>query len=385
MRFFPLIWSNLKRKKVRTAFTLLSILVAFILFGYLSAIRTAFSAGIEMSGVDRLMVTHKVSIIQPLPVAYRDRIAAVSGVQQVTHANWFGGIYQDPKNFFPQMAVDPQTYLALYPELVLSDAEKRAWLADRSGAIVGRTTADRFKWKVGDKIPIMGTIYRHPDGSNVWEFNIDGIYNGKDKSTDTSGLFFSYDYLKEGTGGGRGLVGWYIIRISDPSQSADIARRIDGLFANSPYETKTQSEKALAQSFADQVGNIGQIVAAILVAVFFTLLLVAGNTMAQSVRERTSELAVLKTLGFGNSQVLGLVLAESCLLALLGGLLGIALGWTLITLGGDPTNGQLPVFYFPPADVALGVGLTLFLGLVTGLLPALQAMRLRIVDALRRV
>jgi putative ABC transport system permease protein len=385
MKFFPLIWSNLKRKKVRTAFTLLSILVAFILFGYLSAIRTAFSAGIEMSGVDRLMVTHKVSIIQPLPVAYRERIAAVPNVQQVTHANWFGGIYQDPKNFFPQMAVDPETYLALYPELVLSDAEKRAWLADRSGAIVGKTTADRFKWKVGDKIPIMGTIYRHPDGSNVWEFNIDGIYDGKDKSTDTSGMFFRYDYLKEGTGGGRGLVGWYIIRIADPSRSTEVARRIDGLFANSPYETKTQSEKALAQSFADQVGNIGQIVAAILVAVFFTLLLVAGNTMAQSVRERTSELAVLKTLGFGNGQVLGLVLAESCLLALLGGLLGIALGWTLITLGGDPTNGQLPVFYFPPADVALGVGLTLFLGLVTGLLPALQAMRLRIVDALRRV
>lgn len=385
MKFFPLIWSNLKRKKVRTAFTLLSILVAFILFGYLSAIRMAFTAGVEMSGADRLMVTHRVSIIQPLPVAYKDRIAMVPGVKEVTHANWFGGIYQDPKNFFGQMAVDAETYLDLYPELVLPAEQKKAWLADRQGAIVGRTTAERFGWKVGDKIPIQGTIYRHPDGSNGWEFNLDGIYDGREKSTDTSGFFFHYDYLKEATGGTLGLVGWYIIRIDDPARAPDVARRTDALFANSPYETKTQSEKAVAQSFADQVGNIGQIMRAILAAVFFTILLVAGNTMAQSVRERTSELAVLKTLGFGNGQVLGLVLAESCLLAVLGGALGLAIGWALITAGGDPTHGQLPVFYFPPPDIAIGVGLTLLLGLVTGLLPAVQAMRLRIVDALRRV
>jgi putative ABC transport system permease protein len=385
MKFFPLIWSNLKRKKLRTAFTLLSILVAFILFGYLSAIRMAFTAGVEMSGADRLMVTHRVSIIQPLPVAYKDRIAMVPGVREVTHANWFGGIYQDPKNFFPQMAVEPETYLDLYPELLLPAEQKRAWLADRQGAIVGRTTAERFGWKVGDKIPIQGTIYRHPDGSNLWQFNLDGIFDGKEKSTDTSGFFFRYDYLKEATGGNLGLVGWYIIRIDDPAHAPDVARHTDTLFANSPYETKTQSEKAVAQSFADQVGNIGQIMRAILAAVFFTILLVAGNTMAQSVRERTSELAVLKTLGFGNGQVLGLVLAESCLLAVLGGALGLAIGWALITAGGDPTHGQLPVFYFPPQDVAIGVALTLLLGLVTGLLPAVQAMRLRIVDALRRV
>jgi putative ABC transport system permease protein len=386
MKFLPLVWSNLKRKKVRTAFTLLSILVAFVLFGYLSAIRMAFTAGIEMSGADRLMVTHKVSIIQPLPIAYRDRIAAVPGVKEVTHANWFGGIYQDPKNFFPQMAVDPQTYMDLYPEMLLPAEQRKAWLADRQGAIVGRTTAQRFGWKVGDKIPIQGTIYRHPDGTNGWEFNLDGIFDAKEKSTDTSGFFFQYDYLKEAAvGGDRGLVGWYIIRIDDPAHSPDVARRTDVLFANSPYETKTQSEKALAQSFASQVGDIGKIMRIVLAAVFFTILLVAGNTMAQSVRERTSELAVLKTLGFGNGQVLALVLAESCLIAMLGGALGLVIGWTLITLGGDPTHGNLPVFYFPPPDIVLGAGLTLLLGLVTGLLPALQAMRLRIVDALRRV
>jgi putative ABC transport system permease protein len=283
------------------------------------------------------------------------------------------------------MAVEPETYLSLYPEMVLPAEQKKAWLADKAGAIVGRTTAQRFGWKVGDKIPVMGTIYRHADGSNAWEFNLDGIYDGRDKSVDTSGFFFHYDYLKEGTGGTTGLVGWYIIRVDDPAHAPDVARRIDPLFANSPYETKTQSEKALAQSFADQVGNIGQIMRVILAAVFFTILLVAGNTMAQSVRERTSELAVLKTLGFGNGQVLALVLAESCLLAVLGGALGLAIGWVLITVRGDPTHGQLPVFYFPPPDIAIGAGLTLLLGLVTGLLPAVQAMRLRIVDALRRI
>jgi putative ABC transport system permease protein len=385
MKFFPLVWSNLKRKKLRTAFTLLSIVFAFILFGYLVAIRTAFTAGIEVSGADRMMVTHRVSIIQPLPFSYRDRIAQVPGVKAVSFMNWFGGIYQDPKNFFGQMSVDSGNFLDLYPEYVLSPEQRKAWLADRQGAIVGRVTADRFGWKVGDKIPIQATIYRHPDGSNLWTFNLSGIYDGVQKATDTSNLYFHYDYLNEGTGGKLGIVGWYVIKIADPARSGDVAKRVDALFANSPAETKTQTEKAMAQSFANQVGSIGTIITAILGAVFFTLLLVAGNTMAQSVRERTGELAVLKTLGFSRGQVLGLVLAESCLLALLGGGLGIAVAWGLITVLGDPTHGQLPVFYFPGPYITLGAALAVLLGLVTGALPAARAMRLRIVDALRRV
>jgi putative ABC transport system permease protein len=385
MKFFPLVWSNLKRKKLRTAFTLLSIVFAFILFGYLVAIRTAFTAGIEVSGADRMMVTHKVSIIQPLPFSYRDRIAQVPGVKAVSFMNWFGGIYQDPKNFFGQMSVDGGNFLDLYPEYVLSPEQRKAWLADRQGAIVGRVTAERFGWKVGDKIPIQGTIYRHPGGSNLWTFNLSGIYDGVQKATDTSNLYFHYDYLNEGTGGKLGIVGWYVIKIADPARSGDVAKRVDALFANSPAETKTQTEKAMAQSFANQVGSIGTIITAILGAVFFTLLLVAGNTMAQSVRERTGELAVLKTLGFSRGQVLGLVLAESCLLALLGGGLGIAVAWGLITVLGDPTHGQLPVFYFPGPYITMGAALAVLLGLVTGALPAVRAMRLRIVDALRRV
>lgn len=385
MKFLPLVWSNLKRKKLRTAFTLLSIVVAFILFGYLAAVRVAFNAGVEVSGADRLMVIHKVSLIQPIPISYREQIAHIPGVEAVTYANWFGGIYQDPKNFFGQMAVDTATYLDLYPELILPEEQKKAWLEDRTGAIVGKVTADRFGWKVGDKIPIQATIYRPQGRPPTWEFTLRGIYTGRDKGTDLSNLFFHYDYLNEGMGGNLGRVGWYIIRIADPAHAQEVADKVDALFANSPAETKTQTEKAMAQSFANQVGSIGQIVAAILVAVFFTILLVAGNTMAQSVRERTNELAVLKTLGFKNGQVLGLVLGESCFIAGLGGLIGLGSAWLLIQLIGDPTHGSLPVFYFPTRDLLLGIVWTLVLGFAVGLLPAIQAMRLRIVDALRRV
>jgi putative ABC transport system permease protein len=385
MRFFPLVWASFGRRKVRTLFTVLSILVAFILFGYLAAIRQAFRAGVDVSGADRMVVIHKVSLIQPLPVSYGARIATVPGVAVVSHANWFGGIYQDPKNFFAQMAIDAPTYLKLYPELLLPEAQKSAWLADRTGAIVGKTTADRFHWKVGDRIPIQATIYRRKDGSHQWEFVIDGIYTASKKGLDTSGFFFHYDYLKEASANLQDRVGWYIIQIADPKSAPEIAKRIDTLFANSPAETKTSTEQAFAQGFANQIGDIGAITTAIVTAVFFTILLVAGNTMAQSVRERTSELAVLKTLGFTNGQVLRLVLAESILLAGLAGGLGLALAWTAVTFGGDPTHQFLPVFFMPSRDLVVGVFLVLFLGLVTGVVPAIQAMRLRIVDALRRL
>jgi putative ABC transport system permease protein len=384
MKFLPLAWQNLKRKKLRTFFTVGSIAVAFVLFGYLAAIRVGFSAGIDVTGADRLMVIHKVSIIQPLPISYRDQISRVPGVKEVSYANWFGGIYQDPKNFFAQMAVEPVSYLALYPELILPEAQRKAWLEDKTGAIVGRVTADRFGWKVGDKIPIQATAYRRKGNNPVWEFNLSGIYDGKEKGTDTSTFYFHYDYLNEGMGGNLGFVGWYMIRIADPARAQEVVDRIDNLFANSPAETKTQTEKALAQSFANQVGSIGQIISAILAAVFFTILLVAGNTMAQSVRERTNELAILKTLGFKSGQVMALVLIESCVIAAIGGLLGIGFAWLLIQKG-DPTGGTLPVFYFPGKDMVLGVGIALALGIATGFLPALRAMRLRIVDALRRV
>jgi putative ABC transport system permease protein len=383
MKFFPLIWSNLRRKRLRTIFTTLSILVAFLLFGYLAAVRLAFDFGVQIAGVDRLILQSKMSLIQLLPISYGDQLGSVPGVVSATHATWFGGIYQDPKNFFSQMAVVPEKYLELYPEFLLPEAQKQAWFSDRTGVIVGKLLADRYHWKIGDRIPIQGTIWKKNDGSSNWEFTLDGIYTGATKTTDLTQFLFHYDYFEETRPRGKGMVGWYIIRINPPDQSAQIAGRIDERFANSSYETKTSTEKAFMQAFAKQVGNIGAIIKAVLTAVFFTILLVAGNTMMQSVRERITELAVLKTIGFSNGKILALVLGESLLLAGLGGALGLGLAWLLISRG-DPTGGALPVFFFPVKDLMLGVAFVALLGLTTGILPAMQAVRLHVVDALRR-
>jgi putative ABC transport system permease protein len=383
MKYLHLVWSNLKRKKLRTLLTVLSILVAFVLFGYLAAVRRAFNQGVDVAGLDRLVVRHKVSIIQFLPESYKGRIEKIRGVSLAVFATWFGGIYQKPTNFFAQMPVVPEEFLDMFPEYLLSPEEKRAWLETRSGAIAGRILADRFDWKVGDRIPIQATIWTKKDGGDTWEFDLVGIYEGEEKGTDTSQLFFRYDFFHETRAWGGGNVGWYWVRVEEPERAAEIARLIDEEFANSPYETKTEPEGAFVQGFANQIGNIGAIMMAILSAVFFTILLVAGNTMAQSVRERTEELAVLKAMGFTHRGVLGLVLAESCLLAMLGGFLGLGIAWFLISLG-DPSGGALPIFFFPTKDLVLGIVLVLLLGLATGLLPALQAQRLQIADAMRR-
>ena len=384
MKFLHLIWSNLKRKKLRTSLTLLSIVVAFVLFGFLAAIQQALVGGVALAGADRLIVREKVSIINLLPVSYEARMDRIPGVDFATHQTWFGGVYQDPKNFFMQNPVEPEKFLKMHPEVILPPDQLKVWLATRTGAIVGRRTANRFHWKIGDQVPIRSTIWSGPDGSRTWTFDIVGIYDGKDKGTDTTPLFFHYDYFDEARQYAKGQVGWYTIRIKDPSQAAAVARRVDEEFENSPAETKTEPEGAFIQAWASQIGNIVFIVAAILGAVFFTILLVTGNTMAQAVRERTGELGVLKAIGFTNGQVVALVLAESCLLTVLGGTLGLGLAWAFISRG-DPTSGLLPLFFLPTRDLLIGVGISLALGLVTGIFPALQAMRLRVADALRRM
>ena len=382
MKYLALLWSNLKRKKLRTLLTFGCILVAFFLFGVLGAVNKAFNAGIDLAGNDRLVARHKVSIIQSLPESYEARIAQIPGVVAVTHASWFGGVYQDPKLFFPRIAVEPGPYLDMYPEIALSPEQKEAWLRTRTGAIAGRELAKRFDWKVGDRIPIQGTIWRQPNTS-TWEFDLVGIYDAADKNVDLTTFFFRYDYLDEARERGKGLVGWYIMRVNDPEQSAQVAEAIDATFANSPYETKTATEKAFVQAFAKQVGDTAAIIRAVLAAVFFILLLVVGNTMAQAVRERVGEIGLLKAIGFTDGQVLGLVLAEAWLLAVAGGAVGLGLAW-LFTAGGDPTGGALPVFYIPTVYLVGGVVLMLLFGLITGIVPALQAMRLRVAAALRR-
>ena len=381
MKYLPLLWSSLWRKKVRTVFTVLSVFVAFLLFGLLMTIRTAFSFGIDMAGLDRLILIHKVSLIMPLPVSYLERLRATEGVTLASHQTWFGGVYQDPANFFAQMAVEPEPFLQLYPEIRVPAEQLTAWKNDRQGALVGIDLARRFGWKVGDRVPIQGTIWQ-PKSGQVWEFNVAGIYDA-DPGFDKTQFFFRYDYLDENRQGGAGLVGWYVVRIDDPGQSQAMAARFDDMFANSSAETKTTTEKGFVEGFAKQVGDIGTIMIAIVGAVLFTMLLVAANTMAQSVRERTNEVGVLKTLGFSSGQILALVLGESLLIALIGGAAGLGVAW-LIVQQGDPTNGMLPVFMLPSRDVALGGALVVLLGLVAGAWPAATAMHLKITDALRR-
>jgi putative ABC transport system permease protein len=383
MKFLRLVLPNFKRHKTRTLLTILSVMVAFILFAYLGAIRYAFSFGVSVAGADRLIVRHKVSLIQLLPQSYEAEIERVEGVADATHATWFGAIYKDPKNFFGQMPVKPEEFMRMYPEFELPKEQYDAWLKTRTGAIVGRTTADRFGWKVGDKIPLMATYWRSKEkNSQLWTFDLVGIYEGSPE-TDTSNFFFRHDYFDEMRRGGQGQVGWYYIRVADPRNAEAVAKAVDAVFENSPAETKTETEKAFVKGFAEQAGNIGAIVMAILTAVFFTILLVAGNTMAQAVRERMSELGVLKAIGFTDSQVLMLVLTEALIIAVVGGGLGLLLGY-LAVQGGDPTGGALPVFIFPVRDRILGAICVVLLGVVSGLLPALQAMRLNAVEALRR-
>jgi putative ABC transport system permease protein len=385
MKYVPLVWRNLMRRKIRTIFTILSILIAFVLFGGLMAIRAAFTMGVDVAGADRLMMIHKVSIIQLLPKSYGERIRATEGVTEVSHANWFGAYYQDPTNFIQNMAVDPESWLRIYPEFEVPEDQKKVWLNDRTGALIGSDLALKWGWKIGDRIPLISPIYRKPDGT-PWEFTIDGIYTSAKQGVDKTQFFFHWDYLNEtfrNSGFMNGQVGWYVFRVADPATSDQLAKRVDAMFANSPAETKTATEKAFISDWAKQVGDIGAIMIAITAVVMGFILFVAGNAMAQSIRERTNELGVLKTIGFSDGRILALVLLESCVIALVGGGIGLALSWLIIAQG-DPTNGMLPIFHFPTRDLVFGIALVLLLGLGTGLLPAYQAGRLKIVDALRR-
>jgi putative ABC transport system permease protein len=385
MKFLYLVWCNLKRKKLRTTLTLLSILVAFVLFALLSALKLALGGGVNLANANRLVVRHRVSFIQPLPHAYLARIARVPGVSSVSHQSWFGGIYQDSKNPLGSFPVEPELFLPMNPEISLPEDQKQAWLKTRTGAVVGRSLAERYGWKIGDRVPLKSPIWPNKSGG-AWQFDIVGIYDGTKKAADTSGFLFRYDYFDEARSYGTGLVGWYQVRVDDPKHATQVAAAIDVEFENSPAETKAETEAAMFQGFAQQIGDIGTIVTAILGAVFFTILLVAGNTMAQSVRERTQELGVLKAVGFSNELVLGVVLGESLVITLLGGLAGLLFGWFMVTGMGQASfiKQFFPIFFIPTRDMMIGVSLTLALGFVAGILPAIQAMRLRLADALRR-
>lgn len=379
MKFLPFILRNLFRKKTRTLLTIGSIAVALFLFGLLVTIETALNAGVDVAGADRLIVRNKISLIMPLPLSYQERLRQLDHITEATFATWFGGVYQDQRNFFPQFAVDTDTYRGLFPEFQISDDEWQRFVNDREGAVVGRATAERFGWQVGDRIPIQGTIW-----PGTWEFNIRAIYEGRRGGDDETQFWFHWKYLDERRPFGKGTVGWYTVQVDDPDFAVEVSEAVDSTFANSAWETSTETEKAFASGFAKQIGNIRLLVLSIGAVVLFTLLLVTGNTMAMNVRERVPELGVLKTLGFGDGAVLALVLAESLVIAFVGGALGLTLA-KLFTLNGDPTGGLLQTFYLAPGKMAVGAAIALFVGFAAGAIPALTAMRLRIVDALRRV
>ena len=380
MRFLPLVFANLLRKKIRTILTIGSFAVALFLFGLLGAIRYGFRQGIDVAGADRLVVIGRTSIIQPLPLPYLDRIRRLPGVQDVAHATWFGGVYQDPKNFFAQFAIVPDDWLRMYPEFRVDEPQWKAFLADRQGAIVGRKLAERFEWTVGDRVPLKVPGYF---GGGSWEFNIRGLYRGTRPNDDETQFWLRHDYLYEKAPPyWRGLVGWYVVRVGNPDNALAVARAIDAEFANSASETRTQTESAFAAAFVNQMGNIEFLILVIGAIVFFTLLLVTGNTMAIAVRERTSELAVLKAIGYTGPFVLGLVLVESIIIAATGGALGLWLAHRLVQE--DITQGLL-LLYLPPIAIALGAAIALATGLLAGLLPAWGAMRLNVATALRRL
>ena len=382
MKYLSLVWAQLFRSKTRTLLTLLSVVAAFLLFGMLDSVRVAFNSGGSVDGANRLIVASRLSITQSLPVSLLPRIEAVPGVRKVTYAMWFGGIYQDHKNFFPNFSV-ADNYFDVYTDFVVPPEQLKAFRENRTGAAVGEALAKQFGWKLGDTIPLQATIFPR-GGSNDWPLQVSAISRAKDRKRvgAEKQLMMHWKYFDESNDYIKSQVSWYTVQLADASQASRVARAIDAISANSDHETKSQTESAFQQAFAKQFADIGLIVTAIMGAVFFTLLLLTGNTMAQAVRERVPELAVLKTLGFKDGTVLGLVMTESVLLIVLGGLIGLGLSAVIMPGVAAASGGVIQLPNVPAQTWGVGLVLMVLIGLVVGLLPALRAKRLKIVDAL---
>ena len=379
-----LILRNALRHKLRTALTVVGIVVAITAFGLLRTIVDAWYAGANASSSARLVTRSSVSLVFPLPLTYAQKIRQVEGVQSVSWMNWFGGVYITERNFFPQFAVDPGSFLDMYPEFILPPEERKAFLTDRQGAVVGRKLADQYGWKVGDQIPLRGTIY-----PGTWTFNLRGIYDGVDKSTDQSQMFFHWDLLNEKI---RKIyprraeqTGVFVVRLKDPQQAAEVSTAIDATFRNSLAETLTETEKAFQLSFVAMTEAILLAIQAVSYVIVVIIMAVMANTMAMTARERGAEYATMKALGFGNGYVAGLIFGESMVIALAGGLLGITLTFPLAAWFADAMGSLFPIFLVSEATVAMQVGAALLIGAVAAGLPAWRTARVRVVDGLRAV
>lgn len=383
MNRLGLIWASLRRRPVRTVLTLFSVIVAFLLFGLLRSIADGLSVGLDIAGADRLVVAPKYSIIDPLPIRYLTQIQSVPGVEAVTHTDWFGGIYQERSNFFPKYPVNPRAFFGIYPEYRIDPTELDAFATTRTGAVAPAALAEKFGWRVGDKIPIEADIWPKKDGDRRWEFDLVGTYTVASGEREPEVFLINYEYFDEARQYGQGGVGNFIVRVADPDASGEVARAIDALFENSAAQTRTSTEAEYQRQFANQAGNIGLVMTSILGAVFFTIVLLTANTMTQALRERISELAVLKTLGFTDGSVAVLVLGEAVLLCLGGAALGLCITALLMPGLRVSLENILPVLELGWPTVGAGLGLAVLIGLGVGAAPALGARRLKIVDALR--
>ena len=381
MKYLRLIVANLLRSKRRTFLTIFSIAVALFLFCTLRTVITSFEASLRASEATRLVVRHGASLVFPLPLSYRERLAQVPGVTGVSYGNWFGGFYQDPKNQFAQFAMDVPTMFDLFPETVMPADQVRAFQTERTSCVIGRQLAKKYGWKIGDTVPIIGTIY-----PGEWRFTVRGIYAGKTRDTDENTLFFHWDYLNESLPEGRkNYVGIYWLRIASPSMAASVSQRVDAMFENSSQPTKTETEKAFQAGFISMIGNVQLLLSILGSAIVFAIMLVTVNTMMMAARERTTEIAVLKTLGFSDGLILRLVGGEALLVSLLGGILGCGLAALIFHQTDFTGGGFFPNFRVLPATILTGLGLAILMGLLSGIAPALTAARLRIANALRKV
>ena len=391
MKFLPYLLKHLRRNWIRTSSTVLGMAVCIFLFCTLQTILAAIDYSLQSASAQRLWTRHSVSLVFTLPLSYKARIAAVPGVRRVANSTWFGGVYKDRKNFFANFAVDPEDFLAIYPEIEVPADQRAAFLSDRRGALVGTGLAAKFGWKVGDTIQLESDIPPYRIG-RPFDFVIRGVYDidrVKNAGGDVNSMYFHYNYLYEATDQ-RVQAGTYVLEIDDPDRAGAISRAVDALFENSDAQTKTETEGAFVAGFVSLAGNLALLLNTIGLAVSFTILLVTANTMSMAVRERRTEIAVLKTLGFSGRLVLGLVLAEALALGVLGGGVGLLLGWvSLKGLQEAPMLGTVLAFYpnvgLTPLVAALGMGLALVLALAAGLVPAVAAYRGRVTEMLRQV
>ncbi len=382
MNDFYLIYKNLTRKPLRLILSCFAIFIAFLIFGAVTSLKVVLNSGIELAADNRLVVFNSINFTSPLPIAYTNKVRAIDGVDKVTHANWFGGYFQEPRNQLVVMAVDPESYLSVYEEIVLPPENKANWLQDQQGILVGERIATSNNWKVGDRIPVSSNIFSHKDGGHTWNFVISGIFTGSDEQFDAGFLIFHYDYFKETRTFGGDNIGWLVLTTTDTQLNEQIAKTIDDTFANSQAETDTSTEKAFNKAFIEQIGNIGLIIFGVVFMAFFTILVMVGNTMALAIRERRKEIAVLKTLGFPSIRIFKMVLGESMFLSLLGGFLGLTAAFFIVKVFSIQMARYLPNLILSKEIALQAVGYMVLLGLITGIIPAINALKLTIVTAL---